>query len=53
MREAIFYACAGAQCPILMMRSTGVSLRSIFLELTNDKSGSDESDSIAQAAPRD
>ena len=36
LREAIFYACAAAKCPILLMQPAGVSLESIFLELTAD-----------------
>lgn len=36
LREALFYACAKADCPILLMRPSGVSLESIFLELTSD-----------------
>ena len=36
IREALFNACAGADCPILMMRPSGVSLENIFLTLTAD-----------------
>jgi len=36
LREALFYACAKANVPLLMMRPSGVSLESIFLELTAD-----------------
>ncbi len=34
VREALFYACADAKTPILMMKSTDFSLERIFLELT-------------------
>jgi ABC-2 type transport system ATP-binding protein len=37
LREAIFYACAKADCPILLMRPTSVSLENIFLLLTADR----------------
>jgi ABC-2 type transport system ATP-binding protein len=36
VREALFYACAKGDVPLLMMRPSGVSLESIFLELTAD-----------------
>jgi ABC-2 type transport system ATP-binding protein len=36
IREALFYACATADCPLLLMRPSGVSLESIFLALTAD-----------------
>ena len=36
IREAVFYACSKADCPILMMRPSSVSLESIFLQLTSD-----------------
>lgn len=36
LREALFYTCAKADCPILLMQPSGVSLESIFLELTAD-----------------
>jgi ABC-2 type transport system ATP-binding protein len=36
VREAVFYACAKADCPILMMRPSSVSLETIFLQLTSD-----------------
>lgn len=36
LREALFYACAKANCPLLLMRPAGVSLESVFLELTSD-----------------
>ncbi len=39
LREAIFYACAGAGCPLLLMRPSGVSLENIFLQLTADTAG--------------
>lgn len=46
VREEIFYGMAEAQCPILMMRSTKVSLEDVFLELTaDDKKVSDETHS--------
>jgi ABC-2 type transport system ATP-binding protein len=41
LREAIFYACAGAKCPILMMKPAGVTLESVFLELTTDSGPTD------------
>lgn len=50
VREEIFYGMAEVQCPILMMRSTKVSLEDVFLELTADdkkvtaESHSDDSD---------
>ena len=36
LREDIFYACSKADCPLLMMRPSGVSLENIFLQLTSD-----------------
>jgi ABC-2 type transport system ATP-binding protein len=36
LREAVFHACVKADCPLLMMRPTGISLESIFLQLTAD-----------------
>jgi ABC-2 type transport system ATP-binding protein len=36
LRESIFYACVKADLPLLLMRPSGVSLESIFLELTAD-----------------
>ena len=43
MREEIFFGMAKAQYPILMMRSTKVSLEDVFLELTaDDKMVTDE-----------
>ena len=43
VREEIFYGMAHAQCPILMMKSTRVSLEDVFLELTaDDKKLTDE-----------
>ena len=36
VREAIFYALAQNECPILRMQSVHVSLEDIFLELTSD-----------------
>ncbi len=36
IREDVFYACCKAGCPILMMRPSGASLESIFLQLTSD-----------------
>lgn len=42
LREALFYACAKADCPLLLMRPTGVSLESVFLELTSDSAPSGE-----------
>jgi ABC-2 type transport system ATP-binding protein len=36
LREAVFYACVNAGCPLLMMRPSSVSLESIFLRLTSD-----------------
>lgn len=49
-REAIFYACARADCPILTLRGLDLSLEQIFLSLTDDSgtlsepSGSDKTD---------
>jgi ABC-2 type transport system ATP-binding protein len=37
LREALFYACVKGDCPLLHMSASGVSLESIFLELTSDK----------------
>ena len=34
MREALFYACAEARTPILMLKPANFSLEEIFLELT-------------------
>ncbi|SHH77128.1 ABC-2 type transport system ATP-binding protein [Sporobacter termitidis DSM 10068] len=42
LREALFRACAKADCPLLMMRPSGVSLESIFLELTSDRAAPGE-----------
>ncbi len=36
LREEIFYTCAKADSPLLLMRPTGVSLENIFLQLTSD-----------------
>jgi ABC-2 type transport system ATP-binding protein len=36
IREALFNACAKADCPILLMRPSSVSLENIFLQLTSD-----------------
>ena len=36
LREDIFYACCRSDCPLLMMRSSGISLENIFLQLTSD-----------------
>lgn len=46
VREEIFFGMAKAQYPILMMRSTKVSLEDVFLELTaDDKKVTDETHS--------
>ncbi|MEL4107059.1 ABC transporter ATP-binding protein [Oscillospiraceae bacterium WX1] len=37
VRASLFYACAAAMKPILMMRQSGVSLEDIFLKLTSEK----------------
>lgn len=42
LREDIFYACSKADCPLLLMQPSGVSLESIFLELTSDTAHSPE-----------
>ena len=42
VREAVFYACADAGVPLLMMKNSGMSLETIFLELTSDKNGAAE-----------
>jgi ABC-2 type transport system ATP-binding protein len=44
LREALFYACAKADYPLLMMRPSGVSLESIFLELTADTAARKDTD---------
>lgn len=36
IREDIFYKMSSASCPILMMKSTNMSLEEVFLELTTD-----------------
>lgn len=36
LREAVFRACAGADLPILMMKSDAMTLEDIFLQLTAD-----------------
>lgn len=36
IREMLFYALAEAKCPILMMKSTNMSLEDVFLELTHE-----------------
>lgn len=41
LREAVFRACAENGCPILLMRPFGISLESIFLELTADNAALD------------
>lgn len=42
LREALFNACSTAGLPILLMRPSGISLESIFLQLTSDTDRSDE-----------
>lgn len=37
IREALFYACAKAESPILKMCDAGVSLENVFIELTADE----------------
>ena len=37
IREAIFYAMAGVDCPILSMVSTTMTLEDIFMRVTNEK----------------
>jgi len=39
VRRPVFYAMARADCPILMMRSSDVSLEDIFIQLTADEPG--------------
>lgn len=51
LREDIFYACAKADCPLLLMRPSGVSLESIFLELTSDsirQDGQEQSEKVPE-----
>lgn len=36
-REELFYKFADAKCPIMMMKSSNMSLEEVFLELTTDK----------------
>ncbi len=42
LREALFYACSKADCPILMLRPSSVSLEHIFLQLTSDSAPEEE-----------
>ncbi len=37
VREELFYKFSEAKCPIMMMKSSNMSLEEVFLELTNDK----------------
>ena len=37
VREELFYKFSDAKCPIMMMKSSNMSLEEVFLELTNDK----------------
>ena len=37
MREEVFYALAGAKCPIYQMSADDMSLEDIFLEMTKDE----------------
>lgn len=39
IREAVFFAFADANLPILEMKAEGKSLEEIFLELTSQKAG--------------
>ena len=43
-REAIFYACAKANLPILMTKDAGLTLEQIFLELVADTSDGSEAE---------
>jgi ABC-2 type transport system ATP-binding protein len=47
VRRPVFYAMAKADCPILMMRSSDVSLEDIFIQLTRDEPGQEP---VSQAA---
>ncbi len=40
VREELFYKLADAKCPIMMLRSSNMSLEEVFLELTDDKTSS-------------
>lgn len=40
VREELFYKFSSAKCPIMMMKSSNMSLEEVFLELTNDKAPS-------------
>lgn len=37
VREELFYKLSDARCPIMMMKSSNMSLEEVFLELTTDK----------------
>jgi ABC-2 type transport system ATP-binding protein len=39
VRRPVFYAMSKADCPILMMRSSDISLEDIFIQLTTDEPG--------------
>ena len=41
-REALFYAMADARCPLLMMKRAETSLEQVFLRLTRDGDGEEE-----------
>ena len=51
VRRPVFYAMSKADCPILMMRSSDISLEDIFIQLTTDEpgeGGAPESKEVAQ-----
>ena len=48
VRRPVFYAMSKADCPILMMRSSDISLEDIFIQLTTDEPGASESKEVAQ-----
>ena len=52
VREALFYACAAAKTPILMMKTTNFSLEQIFLELTQQAEDAEEQTPEGDGAPQ-
>ncbi len=48
VRRPVFYAMSKADCPILMMRSSDISLEDIFIQLTEDEKPAEEPAGEAQ-----
>ncbi|HIU44351.1 MAG TPA: ABC transporter ATP-binding protein [Candidatus Ventrousia excrementavium] len=47
VRESLFYACAEARTPIIMLKTTNFSLEEIFLELTQQADATPETDAVS------